>query len=73
MEAKQLKQNGVLIGDWEEVQSLPLSTITKNTDDAEILDGLIVKGYETKFSDGKNANGAPRCGTKATPTIGVCA
>lgn len=56
-QAKQLKQNGVLIGDWEEVQSLPLSTITKNTDDAEILDGLIVKGYETKFADGKNANG----------------
>lgn len=49
MEPKKL-QDAVLLGSWEEVQSLDLSTITKNDQDTEKLDGLILKGYETKFS-----------------------
>lgn len=49
MERKELK-DAVLLGSWEEVQSLDLSTITKNDKDTEKLDGLILKGYETKFN-----------------------
>ena len=43
-------QDSVLLGSWEDVSSLPLSTITKNDNDTEKLDGLILKGYETKFN-----------------------
>ena len=39
----------MLIGDWQDVQGLPLSTITKRADDTETLDGLVVKGYEMKW------------------------
>lgn len=39
----------VKIGNWEEVTALPLSSITKNDADTSHLDGLIIKGYETKF------------------------
>lgn len=53
----QLKQDAVLIGDWEEIQKKPLSTITGNDQDTEILDGLIVKGYEMKFDKKTNTNG----------------
>lgn len=56
-EWKQLKQDSVLIGDWDEIQGKPLSTITGNDQDTEILDGLIVKGYEMKFDKGTNTNG----------------
>lgn len=46
------------IGSYEIVKDLPLSTITKNAaDDGEKLDGLIIRGYETKFSNGVNENG----------------
>lgn len=41
--------NTTLIGDWEELNKVPVSTITKNEDDTELLDGLIIKGYEMKF------------------------
>lgn len=57
MKPKQLKQDSVMIGDWEEINKLPLSSITKNADDVEVLDGLIVRGYEMKFADGTNTNG----------------
>lgn len=57
MKPRKLTQDAVLIGDWSEIQSLPLSSITKNDADTEVLDGLILKGYETKFADGTNANG----------------
>lgn len=39
-----------LIGDnWEEVTDIELSKITKRDTDTAILNGIIVKGYETKF------------------------
>lgn len=38
-----------LIGNWEEVSGLELSKITKKDTDTAKLDGLIIKGYETKF------------------------
>lgn len=56
-EWRQLKQDATLIGSWEEINALPLSSLTKNGEDTEILDGLIVRGYETKFNDGTNTNG----------------
>lgn len=60
---KLLVRDAVLIGDWEEVNGVPLSKITKRDDDVSLLDGLIIKGYETKF-DRTNENGeryAPNC------------
>lgn len=48
--------DGVLIEKYEETKT-PLSTITKNDADAGVmLDGLVIKGYETKFSNGTNEN-----------------
>lgn len=44
-------EDGVLLGSWEDVQDLPLSKITKNDQDTTRLDGLILKGYETKFNE----------------------
>lgn len=38
-----------LIGNWEEVADLELSKITKKDTDTALLNGLIIKGYETKF------------------------
>ena len=46
---KHIIWDSVLIGDWQDVQGLPLSTITKRADDTETLDGLVVKGYEMKW------------------------
>ena len=45
-----------LIGNWEEVQDVELSTITKRENDTQRLNGLVIKGYETKFSK-TNENG----------------
>lgn len=45
-----------LIGSWEEVQDIELSKITKKDTDTQRLNGLIVKGYETKFGQ-TNENG----------------
>ena len=53
---KKLIQDATLIGDWQEVTALPLSTITKRDTDTKLLDGLIIKGYETKFGK-TNENG----------------
>lgn len=53
----------VLLGDWSEVTDLPLASITKRDTDTAKLDGLIIKGYETKFGT-TNENGeqyAPDC------------
>ena len=44
-------EDGVLLGSWEDVKDLPLSKITKNDEDTTRLDGLILKGYETKFNE----------------------
>lgn len=49
-------QNATLIGDWDEVQGVQASTITKNDKDADMLDGILVRGYETKFGE-TNENG----------------
>lgn len=46
----------VLLGEWKEVQDLPLSSITKKDTDTATLDGLVIKGYETKFGK-TNENG----------------
>ena len=62
MERKKI-HDSVLIGEWEEVKSLPLSTFTNNEGDTERLDGIVIKGYETKFG-GTNENGErydPNC------------
>ena len=49
-------QDTTLIGNWDEVQDYELSKITKKDTDTQRLNGLIIKGYETKF--GKvNENG----------------
>lgn len=57
MKKKFLKiENSTLIGQWEEVQQIKASSITKNDADTEVLDGLIIKGYEMKFGQ-VNENG----------------
>lgn len=48
--------DAVLIGSYEEVNNLELSTITRNSADNTRLNGLVIKGYETKFG-GTNENG----------------
>lgn len=48
--------DAVKIGSYEEVEGLELSTITKNEGDKQKLNGLILKGYETKFGK-TNENG----------------
>ena len=54
---KKIKINDTtLIGNWEEVQDVELSTITKRDTDTQRLNGLVIKGYETKFSK-TNENG----------------
>lgn len=63
MKEKKFIQDATLIGEWKEVTDLPLSSITKKDNDTQKLDGLIIKGYETKFSK-TNENGeqyAPDC------------
>ena len=56
MEEKRIVRDSVLIGEWKDVQDLPLSSITKRADDVEKLDGLIIKGYEMKWGK-TNENG----------------
>ena len=57
MKKKFLKiENTTLIGEWEEVQKIKASSITNNEGDTEVLEGLIIKGYEMKFGQA-NENG----------------
>lgn len=42
-------RNAVKIGDWEEVEKIPVSKITKRDEDTEKLDGLIIRGYEMEW------------------------
>jgi phage head maturation protease len=49
-------RNSVKIGDWEEVKSLPVSAITKRDEDTDILDGIIIRGYEMEWNK-TNENG----------------
>lgn len=55
--------DGVLIGSWEEVAGVKLETITKRSGDDAMLDGLIIKGYETKFgvTNENRERYAPNC------------
>lgn len=56
-------RDAALIGDWEEISAVPLSKYTNRDTDVAMLDGIIVKGYETKFNV-TNENGeryAPNC------------
>lgn len=56
-------RDAALIGNWDEVTDIELSKITKKETDTEKLDGLIIKGYETKFNV-TNENGErydPNC------------
>lgn len=55
MERIQIKDT-TLIGSWEEVKDLSLEKITGNKSDTQILDGLVLKGYEMKWG-AVNANG----------------
>lgn len=45
------------LGSWEEVEKISAADITKNENDYNILNGIILRGYETKFADGVNENG----------------
>lgn len=47
-------ENITLIGSWEDVSQIKASDLVKGASD-EILDGIIVKGYEMKFGQ-KNEN-----------------
>ena len=50
--------NVVKLGSYEEVDGLDLATVTKaEGDKGTKLDGLIIRGYETKFASGTNENG----------------
>lgn len=49
MKDKKIIHDITLIGEWDDVKGLPLSAITKKDTDTTKLDGLVVKGYETKF------------------------
>jgi HK97 family phage prohead protease len=56
MKERKYIKDTTLIGDWEEVTDFELSKITKKDTDTKRLDGIVIKGYETKF--GKvNENG----------------
>lgn len=56
MKEGKIINDGVLLGNWEDVQALPLSSLTKRPEDTEILDGIIVRGYEMKWGE-TNENG----------------
>lgn len=49
-------QDTTLIGNWDEVQDYELSKITKKDTDTTKLSGIVIRGYETKFSK-VNENG----------------
>lgn len=56
MKEKKLIQNAVPFGSWEEVDNIPLSAITKNDNDTDKLNGLVIRGYEMKWG-ATNENG----------------
>lgn len=45
-----------IIGNWEEVADMELSKITNKATDTSKLNGLVIRGYETKFGN-TNENG----------------
>lgn len=49
--------NVVKLGSYDEVDNLDLATITRNdADKGTTLNGMIIRGYETKFANGTNEN-----------------
>lgn len=48
--------DAVKLGGYEEVDKIPSKNITRIDGDDAILDGLIVRGYETKFNTERNEN-----------------
>lgn len=50
MKQKKLIKDTTLIGDWQEVTEYELSKITKKDTDTQRLNGIVINGYETKFS-----------------------
>lgn len=42
-------RDAVKIGNWEEVEKIPVSKITKRDEDTEKLDGIIIRGYEMEW------------------------
>lgn len=56
MKETKLIHDAVLIGNWQEVQGLKAAEITKRAEDSELLDGLVLRGYEMKW-DTTNENG----------------
>lgn len=56
MKERKLIKDTTLIGDWQEVTEYELSKITKRDTDTQRLNGIVIKGYETKFSK-VNENG----------------
>ena len=50
MKQRKFIKDTTLIGDWQEVTDYELSKITKKDTDTQRLTGILVKGYETKFS-----------------------
>lgn len=50
MKERKLIKDTTLIGDWQEVTEYELSKITKRDTDTQRLNGIVIKGYETKFS-----------------------
>lgn len=49
-------RDAVLLGEWEDTQKIPVETLKKWTNKPDELDGLIIKGYEMKWSK-TNENG----------------
>lgn len=54
--AAHIVHDSVLLGNWEETQTIPTETLRRWTGKPEELDGLILKGYEMKFGK-TNENG----------------
>ena len=50
-------QDTTLLGKWEEEEKIKASDFTKNEADRQVLDGLILKGYEYKYDGLPNENG----------------
>lgn len=66
MQMRRIVADGALFSskDWKEVETKPLSSITGNPEDTEIVDGIIISGYESEFAQGTNVNGErfmPNC------------
>lgn len=48
-ENTKIVRDAVLLGDWQDVQKVKASEITHRDEDSELLDGLVLRGYEMKW------------------------